>query len=186
MIFLYHENDKNAEAQVDSSSFSIPPGELWEVPDVHSTDNNREYITPAKIVAELILKRCWYHGMIVVPVERVGNSFNTNMEAAEKQARQALRDSEDHMLTNYVNWQKERMASTPGAVALPPGGTVQKIIEKRGIDLKRDFNIDPPGYVIEKGHATEDRMKALEQENAEMKEMLKQLLAKKTKEPTHA
>lgn len=180
MKFLMHVDEENAEVQVDGRSFSIPPNELFEVPEIRGTDCNNngqhQYISPPEHVAKVILNAAWYHGMIEVPVTRKGFQMEVDIPAARAEADARLREAEHKMLERYVMDQRERaLANAP---PLPPSGRLVTIIKRRGIDLKRDFNIDPPGWAMTGIFDRDQRMAELEAQNQKLMEMMAQMAAR--------
>jgi len=153
MIFLYHVDDENAEAVIDGRLFVIPPNDLFEVPEIRGTDTNnngpQEYIIPDRIVAQKLLEHCWYHGVVQVPMIKTKGGVSSDIESAKRAAREALNNAHDMMLTRYVQDQQERV-TRENKPAIAPGGRLTNIIERRGIDLKKEFNIDPPGWKSDK------------------------------------
>src|SRR5204863_3582008 len=179
MKFVYHVDDEPASVLIDGRLLTIPPNELFEVPEIRGTDCNNngnfEYIIPDHAVLNRLLEHAWYHGLVEVPVIRTPSGVTTDVEAAKRQARDKLNAAHDRILTRYVSDQQERVTQH-GKSAIAPGGRVLQIIEKRGIDLKRDFNIDPPGFVVEKTANRDAEIASLREENARTQKQLQELL----------
>ncbi len=65
----------------------------------------------------------------------------------------------------------------------PPAAPIEQILSSRGMDLKRDYGLEPVGYrVSEKAAARDKEMDELRKENREIKEMLNMLLEDKKDE----
>lgn len=175
MIFLYHVDNENAETVIDGRLFVIPPNDLFEVPEIRGTDTNnngpQEYIIPDKMVAQKILEHCWYHGVVQVPMIRTKGGVTSDVKAAEREARESLERAHDMMLTRYVQDQQERV-TRENKPALAPGGRLTKIIERRGIDLKKEFNIDPPGWRTDKIRDRDAQMDAMQAKIDELTSLL--------------
>jgi hypothetical protein len=193
MIFLYHCDEETAYIRVDGKLLTIPPNELFEVPELRGMDcnnnGNQEYIIPPKMVAEKAMEDGWFHGIVLVPVTKTKTGVTADVEPAKIAARTALEAAEDTSLTKYVNDQQERV-TMHNKPAMAPGGRILKIIQKRGIDLKKDFNIDPPGFQVQKGRDRDAEMDAMREQNAllqkqmaEMMELMKVQTAGKQRRP---
>ena len=172
MIFVLHMDEETAQVRIDGRLFSIPPNELFEVPDITGTDCNNngptEYRIPEKQVAAKIIEHCWYHGMVEVPMTRTKGGVTSDIEAARKAARTALELAHDTMLNKYVTDQQERL-SIYNKPALAPSTPIMKIIERRGIDLDRDFGIKPPGFDMRGARDRDAEMEELKKQIAELR-----------------
>lgn len=181
MIFLLHVDEEPAKASIDGRLFVIPPNELFEVPEIRGTDCNNngpvEYVITDKLVAQKLVQHCWYHGMVEVPMIRTKGGVTSDVDAAKKAARVALELAQDKMLTSYVQEQQERV-TRENKPALAPSVPLIKIIERRGINLKRDFNIDPPGWVVENKRDRDAELDTLRQQNEALAQKMNDLLAK--------
>lgn len=179
MIFLFHVDDEPAVCRIDNKTIAIPPHELFEVPEIRGTDTNnngpQEYITPAHQVAKLVIAHCWYNGIVEVPILKTKTGLTADVPAAEALAKKALSKAQDLILTKYVQDQQERVTQY-NKPAIAPNGRVKTIIEKRGIDLKKEFNIDPPGYVVEKVQDRDAEMATLRSQNEAMQRQMAQIL----------
>src|SRR2546430_2791888 len=125
MKFVYHVNGESAILMIDGRLLTIPPNEIFEVPEIRGTDCNNngnfEYIIPDHQVLQRILEHGWYHGLVEVPVIRTKNSFTADTDAAKRLAGDALQLAEDKILTRYVTDQQER-TTKEGKPAIAPGG----------------------------------------------------------------
>ena len=175
MIFLLHVDSEAATALVDGRLFVIPPNELFEVPEIRGTDCNNngpmEYVITDKQVAQKLIAHCWYHGVVEVPMTRTKGGVTSDIETARKVARQALETAEDTILTQYVEAQQERVIRE-NKPAIPPSAPLIKIIEKRGINLKKEFNIDPPGYNVAQHRDRDAEMDVLRKQVEELTALL--------------
>ena len=91
------------------------------------------------------------------------------------------------MVQAYVKGAKEdELGKMP---IRPPSAPIQRILDERGQDLKRDFGIQPVGWKLSDGAAQRDaQLVALQQQNdsqakemAELKAMLTTLLSSQDK-----
>lgn len=183
MKLLIHAAEEDATCLIDGHPFVIPPNESFEVPVIVGTDHNNngpfEYTIPENLVAELIVKHCWHFGMVEIPVIRtkgkLGTKYEYDAEQALLQARDALIKAEEQILANYVKVAQERMGQ--GLPAAPPNGRALMIIEKRKIDLKKQYNITPAGYgTVARAAANQDEMDTLRQQNADLNEKFNRLM----------
>lgn len=172
MKFVYHVNNEPAVMLIDGHLITVNPREVTEVKEIVGMDCNNngpvEYRIPDHKVLGLMLEHAWYHGLVEVPVIRKGNDFTTDVEGAAERAADALQIAEDKMLTQYVTEQQERV-SRHNKSAIAPNGRVLKIINKRGIDIKKEFNIDAPGYTIDKAA---DRDKQIQELQAQVEKLM--------------
>lgn len=173
MIFVMHMDEEVATVVVDGRLLTIPPDFAFEVPEIRGNDMNNnghyEYIIPDHQVAAKVREHGWYHGIVDVPVIRTGNAITVDTDAARVAAKTALMAAQDAMLTLYITEQQERIKG--GKAALPPDGRVATVIERRGIDLRRDFSIDPPGYTLGKIVNREAEIDDLKKEVAEQRRL---------------
>jgi hypothetical protein len=178
MIFLFHVYRDPAQLCIDGKTFIIPPNELFEVTEIRGMDCNnnghQEYITPPSKVAELIIARGKHFGIIEVPLTRRGTDVQVDIEDARRRAKDLLRSTEDQMLMAYVREQQERAQANAPVQA--PGGRVLEIIQERGLDIKKEFNINPVGWVLGEQAAKDNRMEELERQNAQLQSQMKELL----------
>lgn len=190
MCLVIHAAETPAECVIDGRGYIIPPNEIFEVPSITCTDHNNngpyEYTTPADQVMQTMLRLCWAWGLVEVPVEKkqgkYGVQYGFDEAKAHESAKRALIEAEDQIITDYVAVQRARMSANLPALA--PSGRAALVIEKRRIDLDKEFNIKPIGYnTVAKAAAANEEMAAmhkrqadLEAENADMKKKLNQLL----------
>ena len=186
MRFVFHMDDKPAECRIDGHSITIPPGELFEVPQFRGMDwngfRNFEYIIPENDVAEIILRDCRHSGMIDVPVSRDRTSLRTEDDASlRERAAMALRDAELKCVESYVVQQQDRKQQN--SPALKPEGRVLGIIRKHGIDLRAKYNLEPIGHgdaeVAESKAAQAAELAELRRQMAEMQTRMAAMLAQK-------
>ncbi len=71
----------------------------------------------------------------------------------------------------YVNSQQERQVRD-NKPAIAPNGRVLTVIQKRGIDLKREFNIDPPGWKAAQIRDRDAEMDAMRKQIEELTSLL--------------
>jgi hypothetical protein len=184
MRFVYHVDDETAHITVDGRMISIPPNEIFEVPELRGNHFNNngpcEYIITEAKVAEELIRQGWYHGIVDVPIRRSKNGMEADVEAARKLATALLIDSEDKILGQYISDQQER-TTVHGKAAIAPIGRVLKIIEARGIDLEKDYNISPPGYGMAKARNRDAEVEELKHQMAELQKAL--MVTAKEKRP---
>ena len=181
MIFVLHVDGEPAQAMIDGRLLIIPPNELFEVPEIRGMDCNNngpvEYLIPDKLVAQKLIQHCWFHGLVEVPMVRTKGGVTSDIDAARASARTALETAQDSMLTKYVQDQQERV-TRDNKPAIAPSAPLEKIIRKRGIDLKRDFNIDPPAWNIGKSRDRDAEFEALKEAHDKMTKQFDELLAR--------
>lgn len=179
MIFLFHVDTEDACCRIDNRTIVIPPNEPFEVPEIRSTDCNNngpyEYLIPDHKVAEKVMEHCWYNGIVQVPVIKSKTGVSIDVDKARVEAKTKLSLAEDRILTRYVSDQQERVTQH-NKPAIAPNGRVAMIIEKRGIDLKKEFNIDPPGYVLDKLNDRDAELQELRKQNEATQKQLAELL----------
>jgi hypothetical protein len=175
MRFLYHCDDETAHVTVDGRMISIPPNEIFEVPELRGNHFNNngpcEYIITEAKVAEELIRQGWYHGIVDVPIKKSKSGMEADVESARKQAAALLNENQDKILAQYISDQQER-TTVHGKAAIAPIGRVLKIIEARGIDLEKDYNISPPGYGMAKARDRDAEMEELKRQMAEMQKAL--------------
>ena len=195
-MFLAHSY-KETIVLLDSEgrSYRIKPNEPWEVPPIHGTDISgpkgqpayKEFDIPAHKVAEMLIKQAVHYGLVAVPENRSSAGITFDMDSALKASTVSRRQAEDAMVQAYVKGAKEdELGKMP---IRPPSAPIQRILDERGQDLKRDFGIQPVGWKLSDGAAQRDaQLVALQQQNdaqakemAELKEMLTMLLDEKKK-----
>lgn len=178
IYLLIHASPENAEVCIDGRGYIIPPNKAWRVPEIVCTDHNNngpyEYRTPSETLAKEIINKCWMYGVVEVPVFEKENEFGIQYEydnkAAHELAKQALIKAEEQIVMNYVVIQRERMSNN--LPAMPPTGRVKYVVDKRKIDLKRDYNIDPIGYgAVAKAAAASEGMETIQRQLDEQKKL---------------
>lgn len=148
MKFVYHVDAAPAECRIDGRNFLIPPNTLFEVLALKGFDftgvRNSEYVIPEEKVTEELVKQCAHHGLVEVPVKRVGNNFETDVQAAQAAASARLLAADEKCVMDYVRQQQERRQQN--SAIMPPGGRTLQVIEKNKIDLKAKYGLEPVGY----------------------------------------
>lgn len=191
MILVIHAGDKPAEFHADGLTISIPPNQVFEVPAIRGTDHNNngpiEYLTPPEIVRDLMIARLWSYGLVEVPVIRSSGKFGVKYEFDEEagigMAKDLLIKAEEQIVANYVKVCQDRMSQN--LPSFPPNGRAREVIEKRRIDLKKEYNIVPIGYgTVAAAAAQGEEMAALRAEveasrirNKEMEDKFNRLMA---------
>jgi hypothetical protein len=164
MRFVYHVDNETAHLSIDGRLISIPPNELFEVPELRGNHFNNngpcEYIITEAQMVQHITEQGWYHGIVEVPVRKSKTGMDADVEAARTLAQAALDKSRDQTLADYISEQRERQ-TVQNLAPLAPMGRVLKIIEARGIDLEKDFNLAPPGYAVHKQKSREAEIEEL-------------------------
>lgn len=181
-MFVFHNDDTLLECLIDGRMFSIPPYEPFEVSSIEGTDLEKPYsIRSAKVGGELI-RLCALQGLVEITSERTKAGFGFDVERAARESTVARDNAEGMMLARYVSGAHEdELAKKPVS---PPSLPIQRILDKRHLDLQKDFGVTPVGYkVSEYAAKRETEMDLLRRENAEqkkdiadMKEMMTLLL----------
>src|SRR5262249_38764970 len=130
-----------------------------------------QYTISSYQVMQDLLKQCWRWGLVQIPVEKKQGRYGVKYEFDENTAfglaKKALIEAEEKMITDYVGVQKARQVA--GLAVMPPGGTVATVIERRRIDLDREFNLKPIGYgTVAKAAAASQETEALKQRIADL------------------
>lgn len=151
MNCLYHCSPETVSVRVDGKLFVLPPNEICEINEVRGTDCNNngpyEYIIPEKLVAQLIISRKPF--IVEIPMVRTKGGVSSDLAAAQKQAKAALELYEDSQLAKYIEDQQDRVMKHNKS-PMAPSAPILAILEKRGLDLKKDFNLEVPGLMIGK------------------------------------
>lgn len=180
MIFVYQCSGEPASTQFDGHLITVPSDELFEVPSIPGTDVNNngkfEYETHEKKVAEHLVRHLWPNGLVVVPMTKTKGGVSSDIEAAKKAARDAMDLAQDGMLNRYLQEQQNRALQSPPAAPLPPSRPILKILEMRGLDLEKDFNIKVPGFNKADYRSNSSEMEEMRRKNAELEAKLDKLL----------
>ena len=186
-MYLLHTSKEIAHLiDAEGKTYHIPPNEAWEVPEIRGTDipgpagaaPYKTFVTPSHKVGEMLMKQGVYYGLVEVHQVRQGNSIIFDVEGAMKASGVARKQAEDAMLQTYVKAAKEdELGKHP---IRPPSAPIQKILNERGLDLKRDFGVQPVGWTLSEGAKARDaEMAALKSELAELKAMLEMAIEDK-------
>jgi len=175
MRFVYHVDNETAHLTIDGRLISIPPNELFEVPELRGNHFNNngpcEYVITDAQMVNHIQQQGWWAGIVEVPIRKSKNGMDADLDAARKLAAAALEKSRDQTLADYITEQRERQ-TIHNQAPIAPVGRVLKIIEARGIDLQKDFNISPPGYAMEKQKSREAELEELKRMVGELQKAL--------------
>lgn len=164
MKCLYHVSDETVVTRVDGHMFIIPPNEVFEVEEVRGNDRNNngsyEYVITDAQIAKLIISRKPF--IVEVPMHRTKGGVSGDVDTAKKDAKAALELHEDSMLNKYINDQQER-TMRENKPPLAPSAPIVKILEKRGLDLDKDFNLKVPGLAVGRFRDRDAEIDALNQ-----------------------
>lgn len=177
--------------KIDGRELFIRSGEPFEVPVLTGTDFDaagyRQYTIPEEYACREILHNLWYLGIVEVPFVREGFQIKMDEAGAVALAKKAFIAAQEKIVADYVRTQQERVQQ--GSPANPPNGRAAAIISMRGIDIKREYGLNPAGH----GHVAAaasleesltaqfaERMKAME---AVYEAKLAQILAAATAKP---
>ena len=149
MKLVYQESGETASVIIDTKEVKIPSGKVTEVPEIRGTDYNPAgplaYTIPPDYVVKELMAKLWWCGLIEVKVERDGFQMKLEDESSIKaRAKAALDAAERQIVADWVQSQQQRIQQNAGA--LPPGGRALHVIEKRGIDIAKEYNLRPAGY----------------------------------------
>lgn len=186
--YVFHCSDEDASAVIDGRLIVIPPNELYEVEEIRGTDVNNngkyEYIIPVHKVIERLLQHCWHFGLVVVPMTRTVGGVTSDLDAAKKMAFDARIAAEDTMLSKYISDQTERVTIN-GKAPIAPSKPIRRILDARGLDLIKDFNLTVPGETISKAADRDKEMSEMklrmdkqDKENEELRRGMSQLIEK--------
>lgn len=169
MRYLIHVDDEVIHDLVEARLYTFPPNEAVEVED--------------DFIAGRIEEHLAYRGITVVKQKRTPKGIVFDIESAQAEARERLEAARTKAVLDYVTMQQESRISA-GKPALPPTGRVLEIINKRGIDLGKEFNLHPSGWESKAAsEGKDDRFRQLEDsnlrlanENAQLKERFETVL----------
>lgn len=151
---LLHVDDETIHDLVEGRLYSFPPNEAVEVEDDFIAGRIEEHLS--------------YRGLTVVQTKRTPQGVTFDIEGAKKLARERLEEQRTKAVLDYVAVQQESRISA-GKPALPPTGRVLEIINKRGIDLGKEFNLHPAGWESKAAAAgKDDRFRQLEEQNLKL------------------
>lgn len=175
MRLVIHAAEEMAECEIQANVFRIPPNRAFKVNSIFDMDHNNngpiEVAIPEEVVCQKLLDRCWFYGLTEVAVVEIpgefGPTYTYDVPAALVTAKERLLIAEDQILGNYVKTAQERMSQQ--LPASPPNGRAKYVIEKRKIDLKKEFNITPVGYgQVAKAASHQDEIDELKRQNADL------------------
>ena len=191
-MFLLHTSAETAHLiDAEGRSYHIPPNEAWDVPTINGTDipgpagqpAYKSFTTSPDKVGAMLIRQGVYYGLVEVKVLRTPTGTTFDLDGAKEASTRARRQAEDAMLQSYVKGAKEdELAKLP---IRPPSAPIQKILNERKLDLKRDFGVQPVGWILSEGAKSRDvEFAALKAETEDQKQkisdltkMLEQLLA---------
>lgn len=187
-MHLFH-NSKETIRLLDSEgrTYVIPANVAWPVPALQGTDcNGTQAYAPFSISAEKMAKFLCdegvHYGLVVVPETSTPTGIQFNLAKAARRSANARQTAEDGVLQRYIKGAKEdELAKLP---VKPPSASIAAILDARGLDLKRDYGLQPVGYRVGDAAAARDtEMANLRAENetqrkeiSEIKEMLTMLM----------
>ena len=167
----------------EGRTYVIPANKAWPVPAIEGTDCNGSqayapFSIPIAKVAKMLCEAGVHFGLVPVPEVATASGIQFDLAAAAKNSTKARKGSEDGILERYIKGAKEdELAKTP---VKPPSATITAILDARGLDLERDYNIKPVGYRISEGaQARDSQVSKLEAEVSELKQMLSVLIEDK-------
>lgn len=177
--YVYHCAETNASAVIDGHLIVIPPNELFEVEELRGTDVNNngkyEYVIPVKDVIKHLMHHCWHYGLVVVPMTRTEGGVTSDIKAAQAAAVVARNAAEETMLAKYISDQQERV-TIQGKSPLAPSVPIVRILESRGLDLDKDFNLKVPGLSIKKATDRDAEIAELQASNKKLQESMAAML----------
>lgn len=187
-MYLFHNYRETITIlDAEGRSYRIPANEPWEVPEIKGTDCNgtqayNPFVISAAEASKIFCKEGIHYGLVPVPEKRGPRGIVFDIEEASIASKRVRKASEDAILDRYIRGAKEdELAKLP---VKPPSASIAKIIDSRGLDLKRDYGLQPVGYRVSEAAAARDaEMEALRSSNStmsremgELKEMLAMLL----------
>lgn len=184
MKLVIHAADEDATCEIQGHVFRIPPRKAFRIGAMFDMDHNNngpvEAPIPEETVCQRLVERCWYFGLVEVPVleseGQLGPEYRYDIPAALEVAKERLIVAEEQILGNYVKVSQDRMSQQ--LPAMPPNGRAKYIIEKRGIDLKKSFNITPVGYdTVRAASSHDDEIAELRRRNEELRKQFEQVMA---------
>lgn len=157
--------------------------------------NGKKYVvqceTPTEIesdfMADKIAEHCRHYGIVVVEQVRTGKGVDWNLEKAYQDAAAALELAEKSCINEYIRTQLESRVKQ-NYPPLPPEGRALDCVIKHQYNLKRaglhivgwEPPYDMPGgdedQLTSVSPELEQRMKALENENNELRKTLMQFM----------
>lgn len=168
---------KNAEPQlvaiiVDSEGrgHRIPPNRPWKVEPQISMDTDKggapmQALIPAEKVAAQLIKDGAFFGLVAVPEIQTANGISFDVETAAKESTRIRYQAESAVLETYVKHAKDEQLAN--RAMRPPSPSIERILNSRSMDLKRDFGLEPVGYKVSEKAAQRDReVEALKEQNA--------------------
>ncbi len=164
----------------------IPANEPWEVKPQTCMDTDKggspvQLTIPAEKVAAQLVHDGKFFGLVIVNQIRTANGISFDVEAAAKESKRIREQAETDLVEKYVKSAKDEQLGN--RAIRPPAAPIEQILSSRGMDLKRDYGLEPVGYrVSEKAAARDKEMDELRKENREIKEMLNMLLEDKKDE----
>ena len=177
-MFLFQNSDRTAFVlDAEGRTFRIEPNIPWEVKPQISSDCDKggypvQNIVPADKVAQQICDDGKFYGIVIIPEIQEGFNTKRDVETARARSTEVRRNAENALVDQYVSHQKQnQLAVRPVA---PPSESIQAILNGRGLDLKRDFGLEPVGYRVSEAAAARDAL--IETQGREIKE-LKEMLA---------
>lgn len=170
MKILIHADNEVVHDLIDGRLYSLEPKKPFKVESDH--------------IAGLILAHKHYHGIVEVKATETETGIVYATDEAVKLALETLEAKELERVNAWVNSQyDDRIQNNKPPLAPPPA--IQAIIDKRGIDLKRDYNLTVPR--LQMGAAVQGDVLTLRNENQALREdlgrlqsMVEQLLAAQT------
>lgn len=182
-----YQNSGSEVALLDSEgrTHRIPNETPWEVPDINGTDCDgtqayRPFVIPSNKAADVFIREGKRFGVVAIPQKRTQNGISFDVESAKTLSTHVRSEFEKGVIDGYIKGAKEdELAKLP---VRPPSPALQALLDKRGLDLKRDFGITPVGYKVGEGAAARDaEMESLRQQLTELRELVALSLEDKKK-----